>query len=70
MKKWIIRVFMFLILFNTIKNIQIILAVLFEYKETLLLIISYLLSFVIIILNCFSKSQDNSKQVNDKRNNV
>lgn len=58
MKKWIIRILMFLILFNIIKNIQIILPILFEYKEIIEIVVSYLFSIIAVILQCFVKCDD------------
>lgn len=70
MRKCIIRVLMFCLVFSLIKNIQTILLVLFEYREIVLLIFTCLLSTIIIILNCLSKRQDKTKQINHKRNNI
>lgn len=47
-----------ILLFLIIKNIQIILPILFEYKEIIGIVVSYLLAIIIVILQCFIKCDD------------
>lgn len=62
--KWFAILLAYLLLFLAIKNIQIILPILFEYKEIIQVIISYLLAIIIVILQCFMKCDDTTD--NDK----
>ena len=67
--KWLAILLVYVVLVLTIKNIQIILPILFEYKEVVAIIISYLFAIVVIILNCISKSQNDTDKVDNKRRN-
>jgi hypothetical protein len=58
MRKWVIRIFMFSLIFFIIKNIQIIVPILFEYKEIIGIVVSYLFAIVVVILQCFIKCND------------
>lgn len=64
--KWLLT---YISMFLIIKNIQIILQILFEHKEIVAIIISYLFAIVAIILNCISKSQIDTNKVNSQRRN-
>ena len=59
----------YVLLVLIIKNIQIILPILFEYKEIIGIVVSYLFSIVAIVLNCIPKSQNNTNKINNKRDN-
>lgn len=67
--KWLLTLTIYILIFLIIKNIQIILPILFEYKEVVAIIISYLFAIVVIILNCISKSQNDTDKVDNKRRN-
>lgn len=67
--KYIAILLAYILLLLTIKNIQIILPILFEYKEIIGIIISYLFSVIAIVLNCIFKSHNNANKINNKRNN-
>ena len=67
--KWFSILLIYISLFLVIKNIQIILPILSEYKEVVGIIISYLFAIIAIILNCISKSQNNTNKVDNKRGN-
>ena len=63
--KWLAIFLVYILLFFTIKNIQIILPILSEYKQIVQVIISYLLAIIIVILQCFMKCNDTT---NDDKN--
>ncbi len=67
--RWFIKLIMFLLLILGIKNIQIILPILFEYRKIIVIIISYLISIIIIVLNCIPKSKNNENKINKKWDN-
>ena len=56
--KWFVLLIVYALLILAIKNIQIILPILFEYKQIIEVIISYLLAIIIVILQCFVKCDD------------
>lgn len=69
LKKFFLAIFMIL-LFLTIKNIQIILPILFEYKQIIELIISYLLAIIVVVLQCFVKCNDTTNNDSQQGNNI
>lgn len=56
--KWGALLILYILLVLIIKNIQIILPILFEYKQIIEVIIAYLLAIIIVILQCFMKCDD------------
>ena len=56
--KWFAILLVYVVLVLVIKNIQIILPILFEYKEIVGIVVSYLLAIIIVILQCFMKCND------------
>lgn len=56
--KWFSILLVYVLLVLAIKNIQIILPILSEYKQVIQVIISYLLAIIIVILQCFMKCDD------------
>lgn len=56
--KWLAILLVYVLLVLVIKNIQIILPILFEYKEIVGIVVSYLLAIIIVILQCFMKCND------------
>lgn len=67
--KWLLILLAYVLLVLVIKNIQIILPILFEYKEIVVVVISYLFAIVAIILNCIFKSQSDANEVDNERKN-
>lgn len=53
MKKWIFKFFILLILFILIKNIQIILPILFEYKKIVILVLIVIGTIFNVFFNIF-----------------
>ena len=62
--KWFAILLIYIILVLTIKNIEIILPILFQYREIIQVMISYLFVIVIVILQCLIKCNDTAD--NDK----
>ena len=67
--KWFVLLIVYALLILAIKNIQIILPILFEYKQIIEVVISYLFAIVAIILNCIFKSQSDANKVDNERKN-
>lgn len=62
--KWLVILLIYVLVFLTIKNIQIILPILFEYKEIIEIIVSYSFAVIAIILQCLMKC-DNATDDNE-----
>ena len=62
--KWLAILLIYVLIFLTIKNIQIILPILSEYKQIIKVIFSYLFAIIVIILQCLIKC-DNTTDDNE-----
>ena len=68
--KWFVLLIVYALLILAIKNIQIILPILFEYKQIIELIISYLLAIIVVVLQCFVKCNDTTNNDSQQGNNI